>query len=121
LRWEISNGLTLCYKCHWELHTKQGDIGKSANGVNSGKPAAGKAGGNPEPSLGGNVEEGVTTRGRAYRRWTGNCHECGKFLTKPLHRVLGKSVIFCGVPCRSKWNGRVRKGLPNGTPYAHRQ
>lgn len=112
LRWEVSNGITLCYQCHWAEHSAN-----DANGVNSGKPAAGNAGGNPEPSLSGNVQEGVTTRGRAYRRWIGTCGECGKFLSRQLSDVTGKSAVFCDRVCRGKWTSRVRKGVPNGQRY----
>lgn len=106
LRWDVSNGLTLCWRCHYALHHTATD----ENGVNSGKPAAGHAGGNPEPSLGGNVEEGVTTRGRAYRRWFGQCHECSKPLSKQLSDVTGKSAVFCNRACRGKWTSRMRAG-----------
>lgn len=90
LRWEVSNGETLCYRCHWNEHT-----GSAANGVNSGKPAAGNAGGNPEPSFGRKPVEGVTTRGRAYRRWEGNCAYCGAFLSKRWSDTVGKSNLYC--------------------------
>jgi hypothetical protein len=91
-RWDVSNGETLCYRCHWDEHT-----GSAANGVNSGEPAAGQAGGNPEPSFGRKPVEGVTTRGRAYRRWEGNCAYCGAFLSKRWSDTVGKANMYCSV------------------------
>lgn len=79
LRQDVSNGITLCHRCHWTEHSKS-----DANGVNSGNTAPGSAGGNPEPSHGRKVVEGATTRGRAYRRVEANCAWCGEFISRPL-------------------------------------
>ncbi|MCA9183346.1 MAG: HNH endonuclease [Planctomycetales bacterium] len=98
LRWDVSNGITLCYACHWEVHSAC-----DANGVNSGKPAAGQAGGNPEPSFGRKPVEGVTTRGRAYRRWDGNCNYCGTAVSKRWSDVKGKRHVFCSRSCSAKF------------------
>jgi hypothetical protein len=56
--------MTLCHRCHWAEHAAS-----DANGVNSGNIRPGHAEDNPEPSDGRKPVEGVTTRGRAYRRW----------------------------------------------------
>ncbi len=110
LRWDVSNGLTLCHKCHWAAHS-----GLAANGVNSGKAAAGQAGGNPEPSFGRKPVEGVTTRGRAYRRWEGPCDWCSKFLSKRFSDVAGKQRIFCDRVCAGKSRSLLRKGVPRNS------
>ena len=73
-----------------------------ANGVNSGKPLTGNAEGNPEPSFDGNVIEGVTTNGRAYRRWAGHCAYCADWISKPLSSVHSERV-FCNKVCKAKW------------------
>lgn len=104
LRWDVANGQTLCFRCHWAEHT-----GPAANGVNSGEAAAGHAGGNPEPSFGRKAVEGVTTRGRAYRRWEGSCDWCGKFLSKRFSDVAGKRHIFCDRSCSAQHIGINRK------------
>jgi hypothetical protein len=98
LRWELSNGITLCYRCHWAIHAAL-----NANGVNSGNLPPGHAEDNPEPSLGRKPDEGVTTSGRAYRRWTGHCEECGTFISKRWSDVVGKAHLFCSGSCRSKF------------------
>jgi hypothetical protein len=61
LRYVLSNGITLCAPCHWELHSAT-----IANGKNSGNSLPIHIGANPEPSLGGNTFEGATTNSRAY-------------------------------------------------------
>lgn len=109
LRYEVGNGLTLCYRCHWAIHTAQND-----NGVNSGEALAGKAEGNPEPSPSGNIREGVTTRGRAYRRWEGRCDWCNAFLSKRLSDAKGKQFHFCNYVCSGKH--RAKYGGAFGRP-----
>ncbi len=109
LRSEVPNGITLCHACHWAVHTAQND-----NGVNSGNISAGDAGDNPEPSLNGNIREGVTTRGRAYRRWEGRCDWCGCFLSKRLSDAKGKKLHFCSYSCSGKH--RAKHGGAFGFP-----
>jgi hypothetical protein len=97
-RWDVENGLTLCHSCHWAEHTAS-----NANAVNSGNILPASAGDNPEPSFGRKPVEGVTTRGRAYRRWDGSCDCCGTPISKTWSDVKGKSALFCSRNCASKW------------------
>lgn len=103
LRWDIDNGQTLCAQCHWHVHAVL-----SANEVNSGEAASGNAGGNPEPSHGRKPVEGVTTRGRSYRRYEGNCDYCGAFVSKRWSDVKNNKHVCCSRSCASKLN-RQRK------------
>jgi hypothetical protein len=102
LRFEIENGITVCAPCHWAIHSASNE-----NGVNSGKLPPGNAEDNPEPSRGGNVTEGVTTRGRAYRRWNGSCEWCGAFISKRLSNVNPHN--FCSKRCSGKYNVTHKK------------
>jgi 5-methylcytosine-specific restriction endonuclease McrA len=103
LRWDVDNGMTLCAPCHWAVHSAL-----DANGVNSGNIRPGNAEDNPEPSFGRKPVEGVTTRGRAYRRWNGHCAECGVFISKRWSDTVGRKNLFCTRRCGGIYNARER-------------
>lgn len=103
LRFDVDNGITLCYRCHWNLHTAI-----NAKAVNSGNTLPANAEGNPEPSLQRKLLEGVTTRGRAYRRWVGPCDWCGNTISKAFSDAKGKRALFCNKHCMGKWNAANR-------------
>lgn len=96
-RWSLENGITLCYLCHWNEHTTS-----AANGVNSGEPVAGNAAGNPELSRGRKAAESATARGRACRRWYGNCDWCSTPISKRLSDTTGKDGLYCSRSCAGK-------------------
>lgn len=111
LRWDLDNGETLCCRCHWDEHTAL-----NANGVNSGNILPGDAGDNPEPSFGRKPLEGVTTRGRAYRRWNGECDWCGTFISKRWSDAKGKQHLFCSKRCAGLHNANTRTWRPAKSP-----
>lgn len=112
-RWDVSNGLTVCFSCHLKIHSAANE-----NWVNSGEvlPATGTAGDNPEPSSQRKLIEGVTTRGRAYRRWNGNCEWCGCFISKAWSDVQGKKHLFCSKRCSGKFIAAHREWRKWKTP-----
>lgn len=111
LRWDVDNGLTLCAPCHWAVHS----TASNANGVNSGNIRPGNAEDNPEPSFGRKPVEGVTTNGRAYRRWNGDCDWCGTFISKRWSDTTGKQNLFCSRSCASKHRMARRYGSNSDT------
>lgn len=100
LRGDVANGITLCHRCHWTVHSKS-----AANGVNSGDTVPGQAGGNPEPSPNRKVREGATARGRAYRRVEADCGYCGAFVSRRLSSVVSDQ-LFCNRSCAGRAKGR---------------
>ena len=110
LRYRVSNGLTLCAPCHWAIHSASNE-----NAVNSGNPQHDLGGGNPEPSIQRKLVEGVTTRGRAYRRIEGNCGQCGEFLSRRASDAIGKAGMFCNRSCSMKFTqAKLRKARAQG-------
>ena len=99
LRWDVTNGQTLCYRCHWDHHTKDGE---------------GPAGRIEESRV---SSEGVTKEGRAFRRWVGQCTECEVFISRRFSDVKDKTAIFCSLACRGKWTSRIMKGKPRNLPF----
>ena len=92
---EISNGVTLCSQCHWEVH-------RSLDSTYIVLPT--------EKSLvpdqkvlrvKGKLSE-TKVFGKDSRKWKGNCYWCGKELVKRLSDVTGKPSVFCSGSCRSK-------------------
>ncbi len=104
LRYELSNGITLCAPCHWNAHSASNE-----NAVNSGNPQHELGGGNPEPSPGRKAREGVTTRGRAYRRVDYHCEECGTFVSRTASDTTGRAHLFCGRSCAGRYMYRIGK------------
>jgi 5-methylcytosine-specific restriction endonuclease McrA len=103
LRFDVSNGVTLCYSCHWKVHTASDE-----NAVNSVNTLTEPAEGNTEPSFRGNLVEGVTTSGRAYRRLIGHCATCGEQVSRTLGQLRGRALMFCNRSCAAKFSSKQR-------------
>lgn len=97
---EIENGITLCSKCHWEVHdtleekyiytTVEQKI-KRQSKLKKGVIVL------------GDVVEGKVF-GKDSRKWKGDCYWCGELVVKRLSDVVGKKSVFCSSSCRSKHN-----------------
>ncbi len=108
LRFDVANGLTLCFSCHWAVHTAL--TAKAVNSVNTRQ-------GNTEPSLQGNLLEGVTTRGRACRRVVVPCGWCGNIVSRSLSDAKGKEALFCNKRCMGFWAWHKKRSL--GSNFLH--
>jgi 5-methylcytosine-specific restriction endonuclease McrA len=113
LRFDVSNGITLCHSCHWAVHSAETE--NPVNSVNP-LPANGHAAGNTEPSIGRKIVEGVTTRGRAYRRVELACEWCGVFVSKSVGRAKQAKHHFCSKQCSGKYKAAHRTWRPWNSP-----
>lgn len=103
-RSEMSNGITLCSKCHWEVHDtlEEKYIFTSIEQKN-------KRLSKPKKKvivIGNVVEEKVF--GMDSRKWKGDCYWCGGLVIKRLSDVVGKKSIFCSKDCRNKHSSIFR-------------
>jgi hypothetical protein len=93
LRYELSNGVTLCAECHWEVHQKGDDaLLIVPDGLD-------------------HVRAGVR-RGKQSRRWYGKCHWCGTELSKRLSDVKGREHAFCSKSCAMKHTRAFKSAKP---------
>ncbi len=101
---DIENGITLCSKCHWEVHdtleekyiytTVEQKVKRSS------KPKK-------KVIVDGEVVEGKVF-GKDSRKWKGDCYWCGGLVIKRLSDVVGKRSVFCSMDCRNKHSSIFR-------------
>jgi hypothetical protein len=95
---EISNGITLCSKCHWEVHdTLEEKYIHTTNEQKVQRLAKRKK----AVIVIGEVVEGKVF-GRDSRKWRGSCYWCSSLVVKRISDVVGKRSVFCSLDCRNK-------------------
>lgn len=85
-RWDVKNGITLCYKCHWDTHDL--DIKHEKAIQDDSVPVEGHR------------------KGKESRRWEGYCKWCGVFISKMWSRRKNRANHFCSKSCSQKF--RIR-------------
>jgi len=82
-RWQISNGITLCYRCHWQIHELkiQNDDALGQNHV---------------------IPSESYKKGKQSRRWEGFCEWCGTFISKQWSQRKNRAHHFCSKSCAQK-------------------
>ena len=96
LRFEVSNGLTLCQPCHFKVH------GYSLNRA-------------------GIIEE-TDERGVLTRRWVGRCMNCDETIVRRASDMARKNgttrdYAFCSRKCASKTIQAIKKEHPDRKPW----
>ena len=109
-RSDVNNGVTLCFRCHWDVHSARNE-----KAVKSVKTQSVQAEGNTEPSSNRKVLEGVTTRGRAYRRIEKPCDWCGSLVSRAVSDVTA-ATMFCDKRCAGKYRAANRTYRPWANP-----
>lgn len=101
---EIENGITLCSKCHWEVHDTLDEKYIHTTAEQKVKRLS-----KPKKELIvlGEVVEGKVF-GKDSRKWKGDCYWCGSIVIKRLSDVVGKRSIFCSLDCRNKHSSIFR-------------
>lgn len=105
-RYDVSNGVTLCCVCHWDIHSALIE-----NGENCWDTLPSNVGGNQQPSLSRKALEGSTTNGRAYRRIETTCSWCGAYISRQLSQTKGKKDLFCNKTCMGKHYSKTRTAM----------
>ncbi len=95
---ELSNGITLCSKCHWQVHDTLEEkyihttIEQREKRLVKQKKAV---------IVTGELIEGKVF-GKDSRKWKGSCYWCSSLVIKRLSDVTGKRSVFCSIDCRNK-------------------
>ncbi len=85
-RWDVNNGITLCFKCHWDTHDL--DIKNKKSIQDDSAPIEGRR------------------KGKESRRWEGHCRWCGAFVSKVWSQRKNRANHFCSKSCSQKF--RIR-------------
>ena len=95
---DLDNGVSLCSKCHWEVHdTLDPTFIFTSEELKTKRASKSKK----QLLVAGELFEGKVF-GKDARKWKGNCYWCGNLVIKRLSDVIGKKSVFCSIECRGK-------------------
>jgi hypothetical protein len=95
---DLNNGVSLCSKCHWEVHdTLDSRFIFTTEEVKIKRAEKTKK----QLLVSGESFEGKVF-GKDARKWKGNCYWCAELVIKRLSDVTGKKSVFCSRECSGK-------------------
>jgi len=109
-RGDVDNGVTLCSRCHWEVHDVMDPLFIFTDQAKDKKTTRAPK----NLLLKGTIVEGKTF-GKDSRKWKGTCYWCGTFLVKRLSDVTNRTSTFCGKSCAMKHRRAFGSFRPTST------
>ena len=101
---ELTNGITLCSQCHWQVHDTLEE-----KYIHTTLEEKAKRLSKPKKSV---IVDGEVVEGKVFgkdsRKWKGDCYWCGGLVIKRLSDVAGKRSVFCSLDCRNKHSSIFR-------------
>jgi hypothetical protein len=104
-RSDLENGITLCSRCHWDVHQTLDERYITL-------PASARKQRKKKPLLLEGTVYHAKVFGKDARKWKRHCFWYGSMIVKRLSDVTGKASVFCDTSCSSKHRRAFGKYRP---------